>query len=105
MTSTFFINFARKPEGIKEVQAIAQTSIGRHQTVVAETKELTTLEYDIFISNFLRDRDWLKGKGGFKNDICQAIEVTAPERDTLYVDPSGYSYARYVGIKPLSEEV
>ena len=101
MTTTFFINFSRKPESIKEVKAIAQTSISRHKAVVAETKELTTAEYDIFIRNFLRDHDWLKGKGGFKNNICQAIEVTAPERDTLYVDPSGYSYASYVGIKPL----
>ena len=65
---------------------------------ITETIELTAREYDAFTNGFLKDRSWLAGKGGVMNGFTKAIAVTAPERTTLYVNPEGYSYARYIGI-------
>nr|CUV31814.1 conserved protein of unknown function [Ralstonia solanacearum] len=41
-------------------------------------------------------RDWLRGKGGGRLGSYFCIEVTAPGRLTLYVNPEGSDYARYV---------
>jgi len=45
----------------------------------------------------LARREWLAGKGGWRGEIRLAIAVVAPDRETLYVDPSGSDYGRYVG--------
>jgi len=59
----------------------------------------TADDYDRFASDLLAERDWLAGKGGWTRDGTRlAIAVTAPGRRTLFVDPSGASYARYVAI-------
>ncbi|GHU15393.1 hypothetical protein AGMMS50225_28610 [Betaproteobacteria bacterium] len=48
----------------------------------------------------LADRDWLAGRGGYlKDDGRSVVEVSAPNRTTLFVDPSGSNYGRYVGIR------
>jgi hypothetical protein len=40
------------------------------------------------------------GRGGWdKNGVRRAIALKCPGRITLYVDPSGYDYGRYVGVK------
>jgi hypothetical protein len=44
----------------------------------------------------LVSRDWLAGKGGFVGEGRLCIEIHAPGRPYLYVDPSGSDYARYV---------
>ncbi len=99
MPDTVSVRFTRKPVGIADVKAAAlDSSASFYEAEITETRQLTAMEYDYFIASFLKDRDWLQGKGGFKGEIHQVVEVTAPERDTLYVDPSGYSYARYVGM-------
>jgi hypothetical protein len=42
----------------------------------------------------------LNGRGGWdKNGVRRAIALKCPGRITLYVDPSGYDYGRYVGVK------
>ncbi len=101
MSEQLLIRFARKPESLAEVKAAAQSSAYHFERVhVAETIALTTAEYDDFTRNLLKDRSWLAGKGGGMNGSIQAVAVTAPERTTLYVNPEGFSYARYVGINP-----
>ena len=61
-------------------------------------KKLTTAEYDIFANTLLEDRDWLAGRGGHTDGHRRVVEVSAPGCTTLYVDPSGGSYGRYVGV-------
>lgn len=61
-------------------------------------KTLTTSLYDGFTKNLLEDRSWLAGRGGYKNNRRQVVAVSAPERPTLLIDPSGSSYARYAGV-------
>src|ERR1700677_2043711 len=100
MSDNIFISFARKPTNIDEVRAAANdSSASSYEIEVTETKQLSTREYDYLIVSFLKDREWLEGKGGFKYGIRQVVEVNALERPTLYIDPSGSAYARYVGMR------
>lgn len=96
---TLHIRFARKPVSLAEVKAVAENGSYRFERVqISETVNLSSQEYDVFTDGFLRDRSWLAGKGGAMNGVNQVIAVTAPQRTTLYVNPEGYDYARYVGI-------
>jgi len=100
MSEELFVRFARKPYRFDEVEAAARdTDDLGSRVVIAETKALSAEEYDAFTSTMLKDREWLVGKGGYHNNKRQVIEVTAPDRKTLYVDPSGSSYGRYVGLR------
>lgn len=100
MSDTISIRFARKPTDIEDVRRVANNSFyDTSEAAIAETVELSAAEYDTFARLMYKDWDWLDGKGGFKQGICQAVAVTAPGRETLYVDPSGHAYARYAGMK------
>ncbi len=93
------VRFARKPYDMQEVHATARDNLAHvSECEVAETVELSATEYDAFTHSLLRDHAWLAGKGGYKNLRRQTVAVNAPERETLYVDPSGSAYGRYVGL-------
>lgn len=83
--------FARKPVDLSEVGGYGQDKV-----YVTETRELTPAEFDAFASRLLASRDWLRGKGGsaYGGQLC--VEVNAPGRPRLYVNPEGSDYARYV---------
>lgn len=105
MSESLLIRFARKPESLAEVRAASTSTAYRFERAhVAETIALTEAEYDDFTKNLLKDCSWLDGKGGERNGLIQAVAVTAPERETLYINPEGYSYARYVGVA-ISESI
>jgi len=91
---------------------------------VVERRPMDREEYDKLIESLMDDRDWLAGKGGggstydvpaefadvesahqlpephlqnWKDEAyADLIEVTAPRRRTIYLNPEGYNYARYV---------
>ena len=83
--------FARKPIDLTEVGGNGQKKV-----FVTETRELTPSEFDVFASTLLKSRDWLSGKGGGIHDGYLCVEVTAPGRPYLYVNPEGSDYGRYV---------
>lgn len=83
--------FARKPTSLEEMCAS-----GNARIYITETVELTPAEFDTFARNLSARREWLKGKGGNVADGVLCVEVHAPGRPYLYVDPSGSDYARYV---------
>ena len=83
--------FARKPANLGEVGGQGHAKI-----YVTETKELTPDEFDAFARSLLVSRDWLRGKGGGTGDGYLCVEITAPGRPYLYVNPEGGDYARYV---------
>ncbi|MDO3510190.1 hypothetical protein [Ralstonia pseudosolanacearum] len=83
--------FARKPADLSQVCGKEYAGV-----YVIETKELTTIEFDDFASSLLVSRDWLRDKGGGRLGSYFCIEVIAPGRPTLYVNPEGSDYARYV---------
>lgn len=98
------LSFARKPANLHDVKAVMKDSDSEiFECEIAETVELPTGEYDAFTRLMYKNWDWLDGKGGYKNCVRQVIAVTAPGRETLYVDPSGSAYGRYVGIKRMEE--
>lgn len=99
MNNIVHVIYARKPCDWHEIESGSRRDCGTaYPTEVAETMEMTAAEYDAFVAKPLASREWLAGKGGWKNNnVRRAIAVTAPERETLYVDPSGSDYGRYVG--------
>ena len=98
MTTTIRARFARKPCSLDEVLHNTDPSAPPESITIECRKELTTPEYDAFANTLLDDRDWLAGRGGHTNGQRQVVEVSAPGRTTLYVDPSGGNYGRYVGV-------
>jgi hypothetical protein len=83
--------FARKPCDLSELGGGTPSKV-----LVTETREMTTTEFDEFAANLLRSRDWLNGKGGTTQDGVLCVEVCAPSRPYLYVNPEGSNYGRYV---------
>ena len=98
MNSAIKVGYARKPSRLGDVKE-SPFGLDPLDTVAVETKAMTAEEYDAFAQDFYASRDWLDGKGGSRNGAIAAIEITAPERETLYVNSEGHSYARYVGIR------
>ncbi len=83
--------FARKPVDLKDMCAT-----GDYLVYITETRTMTPDEFDGFAANLLTSRYWLSGKGGYIGNGRLCVEVHAPGRPYLYVDPSGGDYARYV---------
>ena len=83
--------FARKPSSLEEVGGY-----GNYKVFVTETKEMTPEEFDSFGRTLLKSRKWLAGKGGGTGDGFLCVEIKAPGRPYLYVNPEGGDYARYV---------
>jgi hypothetical protein len=90
---------------------------------VTETRTMNVAEWNEFVTNLMTDRDWLASKGGAGNwsseydgmtdiQICNlepeerkrymrtvflyVVAVIAPTGQTIYIDPEGYNYARYI---------
>jgi hypothetical protein len=100
MNAIVNVRFARKPSSMHDVKSAVRDEHGEvFECEIAETVELSFPEYDAFTCSFLRNHAWLDGKGGYKNKRRQVIAVTAPGAVTLYVDPSGSAYGRYVGTR------
>ncbi len=94
------ITLVRKPTNLDEVKEVIKHGSGeRVRAKVEEVKKLSTNEYDKLSQNFFAHTSWLDGKGGtaLPENVWSVIEVQAPGRKTLYIDPEGFDYARYVG--------
>ncbi len=93
------VRFARKPSSLQEMNAEIESPFAEiARCAVEETVSLTPDEYDAFTRLLYKDWPWLYGRGGDRNGIRQVVAIIAPDRQTLYANPEGYSYARYVGI-------
>lgn len=84
--------FARKPADLGDM-----CPTGNDLVYITETRLMSPEEFDAFAMNFMKSRDWLSGKGGYVGEARLCVEIHAPGRPYLYVDPSGSDYARYVG--------
>lgn len=104
MNGTIKVGYARKPSCIGDVKE-SPFGLDPLETAVVETKAMSTAEYDTFVQDFFASREWLDGKGGSKNGVMQAIEITAPDRESIYINPEGHSYARYVGLHIAEPEI
>ena len=87
---------------------------------ITKVVTLSDDDYSTFSETLLTDREWLAGEGGcgstaypnedysdltekqqqeWQNEsylLCVAVQCSG--RPTIYVDPQGYDYARYIGL-------
>jgi hypothetical protein len=83
--------FGRKPATMSEIAGSEDCTV-----YITETREMEPAEFDHFAMKLLQSRAWLKGKGGYYADGRLCVEVHAPGRPYLFIDPSGSDYGRYV---------
>ena len=98
---TVKIYMVRKPSDIDEVKELCKRYAEQaEEVVIAETVNLPPVWYDAVCQNPLDDYIFLSGKGGYDDENHrQVVALQCPGRPTLYVDPSGSSYCRYMGIE------
>ena len=83
--------FARKPVNLKELGGGSFEKV-----LVTETRTMEPGEFDLFAASLLSSRAWLKGKGGTTQEGALCVEVCAPGRPYLYINPEGSDFGRYV---------
>lgn len=83
--------FARKPCDLGELGGGTPEKV-----LVTETREMSPAEFDEFAANLLRSRSWLNARGGSTREGVLCVEVRAPGRPHLYINPEGSDYGRYV---------
>lgn len=94
----------RKPSDLQEVKQLTKSLIKERGVFAEEVKvvekiSLTPEQYKEVCSNPLNDYDFLTGKGGYdENDTREVIELACKGEKSLFADPSGSSYCRYLGI-------
>ena len=93
---------------------------------ITDRVELSPADYDVFTQTLMSGQTWLAGKGGSGSDTAPAgtwqtwnaadwdeyrkgvytlvVEVFAANRPTLYINPEGSDYARYVGFPVIKEQ-
>ena len=98
---TVKIYMVRKPSDIDEVMELCRRYNNQAEEVtVAETVNLPPVWYDAVCQNPLDDYIFLSGKGGYDDENHrQVVALQCPGKPTLYVDPSGSSYCRYMGVE------
>ena len=91
----------RKPSDMDEVLELTKRYGAEATEVkVAETIRLDEETYRAISEKPMADYAFLTGKGGYDNDgMRQVIALTCKGHKTLYADPSGSAYCRYLGIK------
>lgn len=91
----------RKPSDIAEVKELCRRYNAQAEEVtVAETVELPEVWYNAVCQNPLDDYIFLSGKGGYDDTgHRKVVAIKCSNKPTLYVDPSGSSYCRYMGVK------
>lgn len=98
---TVKIYMVRKPSDIDEVKELCRRYNNQaEEVVIAETINLPPVWYDAVCQNPLDDYIFLSGKGGYDDENHrQVVALQCPGKPTLYVDPSGSSYCRYMGVE------
>lgn len=91
-----YARFVRKPRNLGDLSGYGQL----FRVTVSKTVEMDEAQYDLFTAKFLYRYDFLDGEGGSAlgggHMWVKVVKVVAPNRATLYVNPEGYDYARYV---------
>ena len=95
------IYMVRKPSDIDEVMELCRRYNAQAEEVtVVETVNLPPVRYNAVCRNPLDDYIFLSGKGGYDDENHrQVVAIQCHGKPTLYVDPSGSSYCRYMGVE------
>ena len=108
LVNVFWPNTAKQPT-MDEYIAYRTNGDSEQQKIAVDTVvELSGADFDLFCENLLSPQKWLRGLGGYHRipghegyETTRLCVLVYTERDgvrtSLYVDPSGFDYARYVG--------
>lgn len=98
---TISVIFARKPVNVEEVIAAARNLTDKPTPIrIIEHRRMSELDYRALANDLMGTYEWMRNKGGWDKDQTRlAIKVTCPGELTLYIDPSGAFYGRYVGLE------
>lgn len=91
----------RKPSDIEEIRNLTQQYAHQvEEVVIVETVHLSPVWYQAVCQRPLDNYIFLSGKGGYNDDNKrQVIALKCDGQPTLYADPSGSSYCRYLGME------
>ena len=99
--NTVKVYLVRKPSDFEEVKTLCKKYTHEAEEVlIEETVNLPLVWYEALCQCPMDNYIFLSGKGGYDDENHrQVIALKCQGKPTLYVDPSGSSYCRYMGIE------
>ncbi len=98
---TVKVYMVRKPSDFEEVRTLCKKyTYEAEYVIIEETIHLPLVWYESVCHRPLDNYIFLSGKGGY-NDAGhrKVVAIKCLGKPTLYVDPSGSSYCRYMGLE------
>ncbi len=91
----------RKPSDFEKVKTLCKKYAHEAEEVlIEEIINLPLVWYKVVCQRLLDNYIFLSGKGGY-DDLGhrKVVALKCPDKPTLYVDSSGLSYCRYMGLE------
>ena len=98
---TVKVYMVRKPSDFEEVKGLCKKYAHEvEEVLIEETINLPLVWYEALCQHPLDNYIFLSGKGGY-DDLGhrKVVAIKCLGKPTLYVDPSGSSYCRYMGVE------
>ena len=98
---TVKVYMVRKPSDFEEVRLLCKKYAHEAEEVlIEETIYLPLVWYEALCQRPLDNYIFLSGKGGYDDfGHRKVVAIKSQDKPTLYVDPSGSSYCRYMGVE------
>ena len=98
---TVKVYMVRKPSDFEEVKNVCKKYAHEaEEVIIEETIYLPLVWYNTLCQRPLDNYIFLSGKGGYDDaGHRKVVAIKCPNKLTLYVDPSGSSYCRYMGVE------
>ena len=98
---TVKVYMVRKPSDFEEVKTLCNKYMHEAEEVlIEETVNLPPTWYEEFCQRPLDNYIFLSSKGGYDDTgHRKVVAIKCLGKPTLYVDPSGSSYCRYMGVE------
>lgn len=94
------LDLSERLEMLKSLDLYLYYIAQAEEVSVMETINLTPEQYNAICSSPLDDYIFLSGKGGYDDgNHRQVVALKCAGKPTLYVDPSGSGYCRYMGVE------
>ena len=95
------VYMARKPSDFEEVKTLCKKYAHEaEEVIIEETIHLPLVWYQALCQRPLDNYIFLSEKGGYDDTgRRKVVAIKCLGKPTLYVDPSGSSYCRYMGVE------
>ena len=99
--NTVKVYMVRKPSDFEEVKTLCKKYAHEAEEVlIEETVNLPLVWYEALCQCPMDNYIFLSGKGGYDDTgLRKVVAIKCQGKPTLYVDPSGSSYCRYMGVE------